>query len=302
MTFVLKKDILSLLQKKYNLLGGKMKKNSIIVLVTTLLLFNLSHAKADPTYAVLDASGNVTNIIVCGSACAGGEFGGNKVVLQIAADPITGANRGGIWQGPQTTTYNENTGAFTVLQNPVPVVNYTENEIQNLSNTAIINTETIVTVAPDTIQTLTFTIDGVEVEATINRRGQQTTTVTNTEERNSVKTTSSANIIGEVPSFSFKYEDTIGENLFTRNRFIKNWADNSQATVSVNVEQTTTTATVTNGVENILSTNTENNAESISFDSRKTAQEVQDSIINSNLSLLNSKIQTLISLLGSWVK
>jgi hypothetical protein len=243
-----------------------MKKNISIfgLLAAILLAFNVSSASADPTYAVLDTNGNVTNIIVCGSACASGEFGGNKVVLQVAADPVTGENRGGIWQGQGTTAYNENTGVFTVTQNPVLINSDVNNDIQNISSTTIINTDT--------------------------------------EERKNIKTTSSVNIVGEVPSISFKYEDTIGDNLFTRNRFIKNWADNSQATISVNVEQTITTATVANGVENILSTNTENNVESISFDSRKTAQEIQDFVTNSNLLLLNSKVQTLISLLGSWVK
>jgi hypothetical protein len=281
-----------------------MKKNISIfgLLAAILLAFNVSSASADPTYAVLDTNGNVTNIIVCGSACASGEFGGNKVVLQVAADPVTGENRGGIWQGQGTTAYNENTGVFTVTQNPVLINSDVNNDIQNISSTTIINTDTVVTIAPDTIQTLMFTVDGVDVTATINKRGKETAVVTNTEERKNIKTTSSVNIVGEVPSISFKYEDTIGDNLFTRNRFIKNWADNSQATISVNVEQTITTATVANGVENILSTNTENNVESISFDSRKTAQEIQDFVTNSNLLLLNSKVQTLISLLGSWVK
>ena len=223
-------------------------------------------------------------------------------MLQVAADPITNENRGSFFNGPGTTTYNENTGIFTVSQNPAPIVNYTNTDIQNTLNTTIVNTETVITVAPDTIQTLTLTVDGVEVEATINRPGAETTTIIDTEERNSVTTTSAVNIVGELPSFSFKYEDTVGNNLFTRNGFIKNWSDNSQATVSVNVDQTITTATVSNGVENLLSTSTQNNIESISFESRKTAQEVQDSIVNSNLSLLNSKIQTLISLLGSWIK
>ncbi len=277
-------------------------KKVLFSLIASLLLFNLSSAQADPTYAVLDSNGNVTNVIVCGSACASGEFGGNKVVLQVAADPITNENRGSFFNGPGTTTYNENTGIFTVSQNPAPIVNYTNTDIQNTLNTTIVNTETVTTVAPDTIQTLTFTVDGVEVEETINIPGAETTTIIDTEERNSVTTTSVVSIVGELPSFSFKYEDTLGSNLFTRNGFIKNWSDNSQATVFVNVDQTITTATVSNSIENILSTSTQNNIESISFESRKTAQEVQDSIVNSNLSLLNSKIQTLIFLLGSWIK
>jgi hypothetical protein len=95
-----------------------MKKNlSIFGLFTAILLaLNVSPASADPTYAVLDANGNVTNIIVCGSACAGGTFAGQTVVPQVAADPVTGENRGGFWQGPGTTTYDSNSGTFTMTE------------------------------------------------------------------------------------------------------------------------------------------------------------------------------------------
>ena len=54
--------------------------------------------------------------------------------------------------------------------------------------------------------------------------------------------------------------------------------------------------------KSVVSTDTQNETESISFDERKTYQEIQNSVANSNLLLLNSKIQILISLLGSWVK
>jgi hypothetical protein len=259
-----------------------MKKNLSIfgLLAAILLTFNISSASADPTYAVLDANGNVTNIIVCGSACASGEFGGNKVVLQVAADPVTGENRGGFWQGPETTTYNDSTKVFTITQNPGVTV-ASDSVVEYLSNTNIINTETITTVEDD---------------------GTEISTIVNTKQVDNITTKSSAVIIGELLSIQFKYEDTVGDNLFTRHGFIKNWSDNSQATVAVNIDQTITTATVSNNIETISSIVTQNSLESVSFDSRKTAQEVQDSIINSNLSLLNSKIQTLISLLGSWTK
>jgi hypothetical protein len=93
-----------------------MKKNikSIGFISAAILLFSISPAVADPTYAVLDANGNVKNIIVCGEACASGTFGGDRVVLQVAADPVTNANRGGMWNGPGTTTYNDNSATFTV--------------------------------------------------------------------------------------------------------------------------------------------------------------------------------------------
>jgi hypothetical protein len=117
-----------------------MKKVLFSLIALTLLSFNLSSAQADPTYAVLDANGNVTNIIVCGSACASGEFGGNKVVLQVAADPVTGENRGGVWQGPNTTTYS-NDGVFTV--NHIGPVTRTEIEIddQNIETTSSVTVD-----------------------------------------------------------------------------------------------------------------------------------------------------------------
>jgi hypothetical protein len=204
-----------------------MKKNlSIFGLFTTILLtLNVSSASADPTYAVLDANGNVTNIIVCGSACASGEFGGNKVVLQVAADPVTNENRGGFWYGPGTTTYDSNSGTFTMVEPKTVTNSLTEEE------------------------------DGTEV-------------------------TSSATINGGATT-QFTYNDTIGNNLFTRGGFNYGWTENSSSTISVNKNNVT---------------------ESLDFNNRQTEIEIQESIQNSGLALLNSKVQVLISLLGSWVK
>jgi hypothetical protein len=202
-----------------------MKKVLFSLIASSLLLFNLSSAKADPTYAVLDSNGNVTNIIVCGSACASGEFGGNKVVLQVAADPVTGENRGGVWQGPGTTTYDQGTGVFTMTEPKTVTNSLTEEEdVTDVVSSAIIN-------------------------------GGLTT--------------------------QFKYSDTIGDNLFTRGGFISGWTENSSATISVNKNNIT---------------------ESVGFDSRKTESQIQQSVQDSGLTLLNSKVQVLISLLGNWVK
>jgi len=118
----------------------KNKVKFVTLFVSALLTLNVSIANADPTYAVLDANGNVTNIIVCGSACASGEFGGNKVVLQVAADPVTGENRGGYWNGPGTATYSQD-GTFTVNRN-IPI---TRSEIEYDENNNIVGS-TIATV------------------------------------------------------------------------------------------------------------------------------------------------------------
>ena len=204
-----------------------MKKNLSIfgLLEAVLLTFNISSASADPTYALVDANGNVTNIIVCGSACAGGEWAGQKAVLQVAADPVTGENRGGFWQGPGTTTYDFNSGTFTMTESRTVTNSLTEEE------------------------------DGTEVTSSTTINGGATT--------------------------QFKYNDTIGNNLFTRGGFVQGWTENSSALVSVNKDNVT---------------------ESLDFNSRQTGIQIQESIQNSGLALLNSKVQVLISLLGSWVK
>ena len=266
-----------------------MKKNLSIfgLLATILLTFNISSASADPTYAVLDANGNVTNIIVCGSACASGEFGGNKVVLQVAADPVTGENRGGFWQGPGTTTYNESNGAFTVTHEPTQI---SVSNIDVVENTSIIDTYDV----QENITSVIINQDETETRTVITRSWT-------IEEENKTKITSSAVVNGQSSSYSFTYNDTIGSNLFNQNNF-RNWSDNSNAVISVNKDETQTISKISNGTKNVLSTDTQNQTESISFDEKKTSQEIQDSVTNSNLLLLNSKIQALISLLGSWVK
>ena len=116
-----------------------MKKIMFSLFALMLLSFNLSSAKADPTYAVLDENNNVTNIIICGAACETGTFGGQKVVLQVAADPVTGENRGGYWNGPGTATYSQD-GTFTVNRD-IPItrsaIDYDEN------NNLVVSTATV---------------------------------------------------------------------------------------------------------------------------------------------------------------
>jgi hypothetical protein len=114
---------------------NKFKISTLLVLA--LLALNISVAKADPTYAVLDTNGNVTNVIVCGSACEGGTFGGQTVVLQVAADPVTGENRGGVWQGLGTTRYSENKEFILTLNETFTSV-IVENE--STEDTETINT------------------------------------------------------------------------------------------------------------------------------------------------------------------
>jgi len=131
-----------------------MKRNfmTVVTVSSLIIVSSMANASADPTYAVLDANGNVTNIIVCGSACASGEFGGNQVVLQVAADPVTGENRGGVWGGPGTTTYDSGTGVFTA-QIGAPVFNsHVDVEYDELLNKTETKLETIVFGSTQTIK------------------------------------------------------------------------------------------------------------------------------------------------------
>lgn len=202
-----------------------MNKKLCSIIIFAITFFSIGSAKADGTYAVLDANGNVTNIIVCGSACSGGEFGGSKVVPQVAADPVTGANRGGIWYGPGTTTYDAATETFTVV-----------------NNSTVINSIT--------------------------------------EEENGITTTSTVTIYGG-KEISFKFNDTIGNQLYTQTNFVVRYRENTAADLSVTSQGIT---------------------ESLSFNGRKSKDEIVAASVENNLTLINSKIDTLVSLLGNWVK
>ena len=76
---------------------------------------NASQCSAeDPcgVWSMLDASGTITNNIVCqASVCGGGEWAGQRVVPQAAPNPVTNdtTGRGGYWG-----TYDEATKTFTV--------------------------------------------------------------------------------------------------------------------------------------------------------------------------------------------
>jgi hypothetical protein len=72
------------------------------------------------TYAVVNDSGLVTNIIVCQpSVCGSGMFGGSRVVLQVVANPTTHENQGGVFGGTDNinTRVTESNGTFTITNN-----------------------------------------------------------------------------------------------------------------------------------------------------------------------------------------
>jgi len=104
-----------------------------------------------------------------------------------------------------------------------------------------------------------------------------------TENNNEVVTTSQVSI--PVSAKSFTYEDTIG----------KSYGNVEMNPVVFNENIETVVKVIETNLINTIS-------ESSSFYERKTTQEIEEVFVNNNLNLLLSKIQTLISLLGSWVK
>ena len=103
------------------------------------------------------------------------------------------------------------------------------------------------------------------------------------ENNNEVTTTSEVSI--PVSAKSFTYEDTIGKSYEN--------IEISPVSFNENIE-TIVKVTETNLINTI--------SESSSFYERKTTKAIEEIFVNNNLNLLLSKIQTLISLLGSWVK
>jgi hypothetical protein len=104
-----------------------------------------------------------------------------------------------------------------------------------------------------------------------------------TETQNETITTSEVSI--PVSSRSFTYEDTIG----------KSWGQVEMIPVAFDENSLTILSVKETNLINTIQ-------ETVSFDNRKTTEEIQENFVNNNLNLLLSKIQTLISLLGSWVK
>jgi hypothetical protein len=136
-----------------------MKAKSVVVslaLVTGSLFFVAPSALAgecsveDPcqTYAMVDGSGVVTNIIVCQpSVCGSGTFAGSRVVPQVAASS-QGQNQGG-YLNLNGAPVTESNGVFTVT-NPSPTVNSSTTQSQG------VQTEIVTTFEPGITSSFTF--------------------------------------------------------------------------------------------------------------------------------------------------
>jgi hypothetical protein len=116
--------------------------------------FSASPANADPcsasdpcmTFAEVDSSNVVVNIIVCQpSVCgASGSWAGvhpgngNRLVPQVAANPVTHENMGGYLNGPGNSQVTESNGTFTLNGDAGPIVR--TKVIETNEETTIVNT------------------------------------------------------------------------------------------------------------------------------------------------------------------
>ena len=145
-------------------------KNLIKVISVALVISGLtsfpSYANGEATYAVVDSSGLVTNVIVCQLSVCGtsGSWGGTmpedtpwagqKLVLQIPANEVTGKNQGSVFTPlhmatpEQLVNYDSQINLFSMgsVDGPVPIIR-TE-VVDSVTLSATINSNTV-TFGPD---------------------------------------------------------------------------------------------------------------------------------------------------------
>jgi hypothetical protein len=136
-----------------------------ILIATSISVIGSSHANASDcsasnpcgTWAMLDTQGVVTNVIVCQvSVCGGGQWDGQRVVPQVAPNPVTHDTYG-------TSGFNTNENQTVTESNSRF---YIENNIpQTLSTTEIISNEEII----NTTVTVSQTVKSFTYEDTINK-------------------------------------------------------------------------------------------------------------------------------------
>ena len=136
---------------------NKRIKAKILILSLVVSFFSLGLSKnANATdgagvWAVVDSAGTVTNVIVCTQAvCGSGTFGGERVVPQIAPNPITNNAEGqGSFIGNESAgiRVTESNGVFTVHENVRINSSETEITVNNKNETTTIVSEVSVPVA-----------------------------------------------------------------------------------------------------------------------------------------------------------
>jgi len=130
-------------------------KKIINILLATLLVTGVStiSAHADEnqaTYAVVNSAGVVTNIIVCGPAVCGPNgswngtmpsdtpWAGQKLVLQVPVNTVTGQSQGGYLGTPSNpVTYNSQTQVFAQGSASTPM---TVTKIETVDNATVLAT------------------------------------------------------------------------------------------------------------------------------------------------------------------
>lgn len=111
---------------------------------------NSNASEGAGVWAVVDGSGTVTNVIVCTQAvCGSGTFGGDRVVPQIAPNPITNDAQGqGSFIGNESAgiRVTESNGVFTVHENVRINSSETEVTVDDKNKTTTIVSEVSVPV------------------------------------------------------------------------------------------------------------------------------------------------------------
>jgi hypothetical protein len=134
-----------------------MKKIINILLATFVLTsvsFSTSSAKADDqctsanpcgTWAVVDSSGVVKNIIVCEErVCGSGTFAGMKVVLQVPPNPVTNQSQGGYLGTPSNpVTYDAQAQVFSQGNTSFPAPVTRSEVVDTTTLSAIINSNAV---------------------------------------------------------------------------------------------------------------------------------------------------------------
>jgi len=142
-----------------------MKKISKVLLIAFALVnvsaISANAGEGEATYAVVDSSGVVTNVIVCQASVCGSSgswngtmpsdtpWAGQKLVLQVPAHPETGKNQGSVIGTPENPVkYDSQSQTFTQgsASTPVPVRN--SETVDNTTLVATIQSD-VVTFGPD---------------------------------------------------------------------------------------------------------------------------------------------------------
>jgi hypothetical protein len=123
----------------------------LISFFSTVSFQNANASDGQGVWAVVDNSGTVTNVIVCTQAvCGGGTWDGQRVVPQIAPNPITNNAEGqGSFIGNESAgiRVTESNGIFTVHENVRINTSETAVTVDDLTKTTTTISEVSVPVA-----------------------------------------------------------------------------------------------------------------------------------------------------------